>query len=142
MPQAVCPAVGAVVVWGCHVRSGVAVRRNGERAATALAAQYDDARAGGAVRRPMSVSELSVSADARTYEGRPYTVLVLAGRLDTTNRAQLRQAVVAGAREATGLLVVDLSQLEHLDGQALYELVRASHVTRQLGVGVALVSSD
>lgn len=89
-----------------------------------------------------SVSGLSGSADARTYEGRPYTVLVLAGRLDTANRAQLREAVVAGAREATGLLVVDLSQLEHLDGQALYELVRASHVTRQLGVGLALVSSD
>ena len=27
-----------------------------------------------------SVSELSVSADARTCNGRPYTVLVLAGR--------------------------------------------------------------
>jgi anti-anti-sigma regulatory factor len=36
-------------------------------------------------------------------------------------------------REAAGLLVIDLSQLEHLDGQALYEFVRASHVTRHLG---------
>ena len=89
-----------------------------------------------------SVSELSVSPDARAYQGRPYTVLVLAGRLDTASRVQLRQAVIAAAREAAGMLVVDLSQLEYLDGQVLYELVRASHVTRHLGVGLALASSD
>ena len=88
-----------------------------------------------------SVSELSVSADARTCKGRPYTCPG-AGRLDSANRAQLRQAVIAGAREAAGLLVIDLSQLEHLDGQALYEFVRASQVTRHLGVGLALASSD
>ena len=89
-----------------------------------------------------SVSELSVSSDARTCKGRPYTCPGAGGPLDTANRAQLRQAVIAGAREAAGLLVIDLSQLEHLDGQALYEFVRTSHITRHLGVGLALASSD
>ena len=89
-----------------------------------------------------SVSELSVSADARTCKGQAVHRPGAGGPLYTANRAQLRQAVIAGARETAGLLVIDLSQLHHLDGQALYELVRASHVTRHLGVGLALASSD
>lgn len=86
-----------------------------------------------------SVSELSVSLQNTEHAGRSYKLVTLAGRAaDADARKHLTTVLVDQARQHPQYLIVDLTQLESADSHTLYELVRASHIVRGLGGGLAL----
>jgi anti-sigma B factor antagonist len=87
-----------------------------------------------------SVGQLSVSAEKRESSGRPCTVVTLAGRVDETERDELRQALHSAARRGPAFVLIDLSAVPSIDVTGVRELVRVRSVMSGLGRVVALVA--
>jgi anti-anti-sigma factor len=85
-------------------------------------------------------NELAISAEAREYQGHPYTMIILAGQATDEARRPLREAITTQAHQSPGHLLVDLSHLTRMDPAVANELVRASRVVYGLGSALALVA--
>ncbi|MBV9795950.1 MAG: STAS domain-containing protein [Actinobacteria bacterium] len=87
-----------------------------------------------------TVGQLSVAAEKRESSGRPCTVVSLTGRVDETERDQLRKALHSAARRGPAFVLIDLSAVPSIDVTGVRELVRVRAVMSGLGRVVALVS--
>jgi anti-anti-sigma factor len=85
-------------------------------------------------------NELAISAEAREYQGHPYTMIILTGQASDAARRQLREALTTQAHRSPGHLLIDLSRLTQMDPAVANELVRTSRVVHGLGSVLALVA--
>jgi anti-anti-sigma factor len=84
-------------------------------------------------------NRMPVSIQNGKHAGRSYTLVTPAGRAADAEAWKHLTAVLADqARRHPQYLIVDLAQLESADPHTLHELVRASHIVRGLGGGLAL----
>jgi anti-anti-sigma regulatory factor len=105
------------------------------------AGETDPSPGSSAAAKPASGgNELAISAEAREYEGHPYTMIMLAGQASDAARRQLREALTTQAHRSPGHLLIDLSRLTRIDPAVANELVRASGVVHGLGSVLALVA--
>jgi anti-sigma B factor antagonist len=70
------------------------------------------------------------------------TVIVPAGELDIANVGDFRAALSNAAREGTGAVVVDLSEVSFIDSSALGALVELHSRLRRTGRRLAVVAPD
>jgi anti-anti-sigma factor len=85
-------------------------------------------------------NQLTISAEAREYQGHPYTLITLAGQATGAARRPLREALTTQAHQSPGHLLIDLSHLTQMDPAVANELVRASRVVHGLGSALALIA--
>lgn len=78
---------------------------------------------------------LTASVTAAESCGRPYTLATLAGEIDVTNSADLRDMLEAAVSEGTRTLVIDLSGVSFMDSSGLHALLQVTRMLqRQEGV--------
>jgi anti-anti-sigma factor len=81
------------------------------------------------------VDLLTVTVTARESAGEPYSLVVVGGEADITNRDELRTVLDAEVALEPATLILDLSGLRFMDSSALHMILQANRsLDRQGGV--------
>jgi anti-sigma B factor antagonist len=86
------------------------------------------------------VDLLTVTVTARESDGKPYTLVAVAGEADITNRDDLRGVLDAEVIQRPATLIVDLSGLRFMDSSALHVILQANRALDREGGVMALVA--
>lgn len=86
------------------------------------------------------VDVLTVTVPARESDGRPYTLVAIAGEADVTNREDLRGALDEEVTRDPHMLILDLSGLRFMDSSALHVILQANRALDRHGGMMALVA--
>jgi anti-sigma B factor antagonist len=86
------------------------------------------------------VDLLTVMVTAREADGKPYTLVAVAGEADITNRDDLRGVLDAEVAQRPTTLIVDLSGLRFMDSSALHVILQANRALDREGGVMALVA--
>jgi len=81
-----------------------------------------------------------VTVTARESAGEPYTLVVVAGEADITNRDDLRGVLDAEVTQRPTTLILELSRLRFMDSSALHVILQANRALDRQGGVMALVA--
>ena len=86
------------------------------------------------------MDRLQVSVTTAQWQGKPYTVVALAGETDLTTVDRLREALTSPVRHGARLLIADLSGLGFMDSAGVRTVLQAVRAAREWGGRLALAS--
>ena len=81
-----------------------------------------------------------MTVTARESAGEPYTLVVVAGEADITNRDDLRGVLDAEVTQRPTTLILELSRLRFMDSSALHVILQANRALDRQGGVMALVA--
>ena len=86
------------------------------------------------------VDLLTLTVTARESAGQPYTLVIISGEADVTNREDLRTVLDEEVAQRPSTMILDLAGLRFMDSSALHVILQANRALDRQGGMMALVA--